>query len=196
MKGYPEVAVLRIGHRPGRDDRMTTHVGLTARALGADRFLLTEQAQSRRDSVEEITERFGGPFAVGTTDDPIETLESWDGAVVHLTMYGLPIQDVEGEVREGFQDGTPLLVVVGAEKVPFEVYERADWNVAVTNQPHSEVASLAVFLDRLFEGEELGQDWEGARRVVIPRERGKRVEDCVEDRGEDRDEDRGAENER
>ncbi|NIS35916.1 MAG: tRNA (cytidine(56)-2'-O)-methyltransferase, partial [Actinobacteria bacterium] len=40
----------------------------------------------------------------------------------------------------------PLLVVVGAAKVSFDVYEAADWNVAVTNQPHSEVAALAVFL--------------------------------------------------
>ncbi|MFB6156888.1 MAG: tRNA (cytidine(56)-2'-O)-methyltransferase, partial [Haloferacaceae archaeon] len=30
MQDTPEVAVLRLGHRPGRDDRMTTHVALTA----------------------------------------------------------------------------------------------------------------------------------------------------------------------
>jgi tRNA (cytidine56-2'-O)-methyltransferase len=65
---------------------------------------------------------------------------------------------------------------VGAEKVDFEVYERADWNVGVTNQPHSEVASLAVFLDRLFEGRELDREWEGATRRVVPRAVGKRVE--------------------
>jgi len=57
-----------------------------------------------------------------------------------------------------------------------EVYDAADWNVGVTNQPHSEVASLAVFLDRLFEGREFDQEWVDAERTVVPQERGKRVE--------------------
>jgi len=182
MQGTAEVAVLRLGHRPGRDERMTTHVGLTARALGADRVLLAGAAADRRETIREVPERFGGLFGVETTDDPGRALAEWPGAVAHLTMYGLPIQTVEGEIREVFRaedaaDGTPLLVVVGAEKVPFEVYEHADWNVAVTNQPHSEVASLAVFLDRLFEGAELDREWADADRVVVPQAEGKRVED-------------------
>jgi tRNA (cytidine56-2'-O)-methyltransferase len=48
----------------------------------------------------------------------------------------------------------------------------------VTNQPHSEVASLAVFLDRLFEGRELGREFTDAERVVVPQAEGKRVEDA------------------
>ena len=55
------------------------------------------------------------------------------------------------------------------------MYEHADWNVGVTNQPHSEVASLAVFLDRLFEGRELDREWQNPDRVVVPQETGKRV---------------------
>jgi len=178
MQGTPEVAVLRLGHRPGRDERMTTHVGLTARALGADRVVLANDAAGRRGSISDITDRFGGPFAVDTTAEPLDFLEGWDGAVVHLTMYGLPIQDVEGEVRSAFESGTELLVVVGAEKIPFDVYEAADWNVGVTNQPHSEIASLAVFLDRLYEGGQLDREWEDAESVVVPRAEGKRVRDA------------------
>jgi len=176
MEGTPEVAVLRLGHRPGRDERMTTHVGLTARALGADRVILAGEGASRRDTIEDITERFGGPFAVETADSPLGVVDGWDGTVVHLTMYGLPIQEVEDEVRERFGAGTPLLAAVGAGKVPFDVYEAADHNLAVTNQPHSEVAALAVFLDRLFEGEELDREWTDADRVVVPQEQGKRVD--------------------
>jgi tRNA (cytidine56-2'-O)-methyltransferase len=176
MQGTPEVAVLRLGHRPGRDERMTTHVGLAARALGADRVLLAGEGATRRESIEDIVDRFGGPFAVERTDSPGAVLENWDGAVVHLTMYGLPIRDVEGEIRTALRSGTPLLTVVGAGKVPFDIYEAADHNVAVTNQPHSEVASLAVFLDRLFEGEELDREWEGANRTVVPQATGKRVD--------------------
>lgn len=177
MHDTPEVAVLRLGHRPGRDERMTTHVGLTARALGADRVILAGQAVSRRDTIEDITERFGSPFAVEETDSPMGIVRNWEGIVVHLTMYGLPVQEHEAEIRADFEDGTELLVVVGAEKVPFSVYEHADYNLAVTNQPHSEVASLAVFLDRLFEGRELDREWEDADRVVVPKETGKRVVD-------------------
>ena len=189
MEDTPEVAVLRLGHRPGRDERMTTHVGLTARALGADRLVLAGAAADRRESVASVTDNFGGPFAVETTDNPGNLLETWPGTVVHLTMYGLPVQEVEDDIRAALRDsakgGTereqterPLLVVVGAEKVAFEVYEAADWNVAVTNQPHSEVASLAVFLDRLFEGRELDREWDDADRVVVPQAEGKRVEDA------------------
>jgi tRNA (cytidine56-2'-O)-methyltransferase len=178
MQDAPEVAVLRLGHRPGRDDRMTTHVGLTARALGADRVVLVGDApDDAAGTAREVTDRFGGPFDVDIRDAPGPVFREWDGAVVHLTMYGQPIQDVEADLRERHRT-TPLLVVVGAGKVDFEVYERADWNVGVTNQPHSEVAALAVFLDRLFEGRELDREWVDAERRVVPQARGKRVEDA------------------
>ncbi|RKD97876.1 tRNA (cytidine(56)-2'-O)-methyltransferase [Halopiger aswanensis] len=197
MHDEPDVAVLRLGHRPGRDDRMTTHVGLTARALGADRVWFPDNAGQSLETVADITDRFGGPFEAELTDSPKALIRNWEGRVVHLTMYGERVQDVEDEIRaahssggEGEADdgdeskgadedtggGEPLLIVVGSEKVPFDVYEEADWNVGVTNQPHSEVAGLAVFLDRLFEGRELEQEWEGADRTVIPMETGKRVE--------------------
>ena len=177
----PEVAVLRLGHRPGRDERMTTHVGLTARALGGDRVIFPANASDAAETVVDITDRFGGPFEVELTDSGRSILRRWDGVIVHLTMYGERIQDVEADVRSAsLGASTPLLIVVGAEKVPFDVYEEADWNVGVTNQPHSEVAGLAVFLDRLFEGRELERTWENADRRVVPQETGKRVESIDE----------------
>jgi tRNA (cytidine56-2'-O)-methyltransferase len=175
MRGEPDLCVLRLGHRPGRDERMSTHVGLTARALGADRVVFTGKAEGPRETVADITERFGGPFAVEVSESYRPLLEEFDGRVIHLTMYGLPVQEVEDELKSAHRT-EPLLVVVGAEKVPFDVYEAADYNVAVTNQPHSEVASLAVFLDRLHGGRELDREWMDADRRVVPKERGKRVE--------------------
>jgi len=176
MEGEQEVAVLRLGHRPGRDDRMTTHVGLTARALGADRALFAGGATDAVETARDVTGRFGGPFTAEPVEDGEAVVRAFDGTVVHLTMYGLPVQDVVGDLRAAHAD-EPLLVVVGAEKVPFDVYEAADHNVAVTNQPHSEVAGLAVLLDRLFEGRELDRGWADAERRVVPRETGKRVVD-------------------
>jgi tRNA (cytidine56-2'-O)-methyltransferase len=173
-----EVVVLRYGHRPGRDDRMTTHVGLTARALGADRVVFPDNAGQSAETVRDITGRFGGPFAVELREDQKAIVRDWEGTVVHLTMYGERVQDVEGEVRESVRDGDDLLVVVGGEKVPWALYERADFNVGVTNQPHSEVAGLAVFLDRLFDGAELDREWADADRRVVPEATGKTVVDA------------------
>lgn len=169
-----EVVVLRLGHRPGRDHRMTTHVGLTARALGADRAILAGQANQSVETVREVTNRFGGPFEIRTVESGQSIVHDWDGEIVHLTMYGIPVQDVVDGIRSA--SPRPLLVVVGAEKVQFDVFAEADYNIAITNQPHSEVASLAVFLDRLFEGRELEQEWVDAEQTVIPRETGKSVE--------------------
>jgi tRNA (cytidine56-2'-O)-methyltransferase len=189
MNDAREVAVLRYGHRPGRDDRMTTHVGLTARALGADRVIFPDNAGQSAETVRDITDRFGGPFAVELRDDQRAIVRGWDGVVVHLTMYGERVQDVEGAVREAVGLGgadaaegpsppRDLLVVVGGEKVPWALYERADFNVGVTNQPHSEVAGLAVFLDRLFDGAELDREWTDADRRVVPEATGKTVVDA------------------
>lgn len=174
MQETHDVVVVRYGHRPGRDDRMTTHVGLTARALGADRVIVPDNAGQSVETVRDITARFGGPFEIEQSDSLRALVDNWEGRVVHLTMYGLPVQAVEGEVRAALEDD-PLLIVVGGEKVPFEIYEYADWNIGVTNQPHSEVAGLAVFLDRLFEGRELDQEWPDAENQVIPQSTGKKV---------------------
>ena len=128
----------------------------------------------------EVTGRFGGPFTVETVAGPLGYLRSFEGAIAHLTMYGRPVQDLAGAVRSTARE-RPLLVAVGAEKVPFEVYERAEYNVAVTNQPHSEVAGLAAFLDRLFDGAELDREWTGADRHVVPRATGKEVIEADDD---------------
>ena len=159
---------------------MTTHIGLTARALGADRVLLAGDASQSRDTVADITDRFGGPFEAELVEGHRGVVRGWDGRVVHLTMYGEPVQAVERDLRAAHRED-PLLVVVGAEKVPWDVYEAADWNVGVTNQPHSEVAALAVFLDRLFEGRELDREWADADRRVVPESTGKRVVDADEE---------------
>ena len=184
-----DIVVLRYGHRPGRDDRMTTHVGLTARALGADRVLFPDNAGQSAETVRDITDRFGGPFDVELREDQKAIVRHWDGVVVHLTMYGERVQDVEAEIRDAVglatTDGDPtapsdLLIVVGGEKVPWALYDRADYNVGVTNQPHSEVAGLAVFLDRLFESAELNREWTDADRRVVPEATGKTVIDASE----------------
>ncbi|MDF2957919.1 MAG: tRNA C56-2-O'-methylase [Candidatus Alkanophagales archaeon MCA70_species_1] len=172
-----EVVVLRLGHRPERDKRITTHVGLVARAFGASGMLLASEDVKIKKSLAEVTERWGGSFYVRICENWRAELRRWKsegGKICHLTMYGINLPEVIEEIRIEARR-SKLMVVVGAEKVPFEVYELADWNVAVGNQPHSEVAALAVFLDWLFEGKELYKKFEGGELEIIPSARGKKV---------------------
>jgi tRNA (cytidine56-2'-O)-methyltransferase len=48
-------------------------------------------------------------------------------------------------------------------------------NIAVGNQPHSEIAALAIFLDRFFQGKELIATFQNAKMSIIPTSHGKRV---------------------
>lgn len=167
------VVVLRLGHRPERDMRITTHVGLVARAFGAEEMLLAARDQGVLDSLEDVVERWGGPFTVRQDvrwRDEVREFRESGGVVVHLTMYGSRLSEVMDRIREHDK----IMVAVGAEKVPADLYDMADWNVGVGNQPHSEVAALAVFLDRLMEGQELEREFEGHLKIV-PTPRGKRV---------------------
>ncbi|RLI07900.1 tRNA (cytidine(56)-2'-O)-methyltransferase [Candidatus Bathyarchaeota archaeon] len=170
------IYVLRLGHRPARDKRVTTHLMLAARAFGASGALYTgTRDQSLEETVRKVRSDWGGSFSVEYAEDWRRTIREWKrrGKVVHLTMYGIPLQRTIQAIRGNLSE---KLVVVGGAKVPGEVYGLADWNVAVTSQPHSEVSALAVFLHELFEGRELERAFDGARLRVIPQERGKRVE--------------------
>ncbi len=174
-----EIVVLRVGHRLERDKRVTTHIGLVSRALGARGLLLAAEDKHVERSLTRVTNRWGGEFFVRTGVRWRDELRQWHqtgGKVCHLTMYGANLHEVIDEIRAAAADEqTPLLVVVGAEKVPFEVYETADWNVAIGNQPHSEIAALAIFLDRLQRGLELQARFEHAELEIKPSRTGKEV---------------------
>ena len=168
--------MLRIGHRLVRDDRVTTHAALVARAFGADRIYMTGIDQSVSDTVASVSKRWGGEFKVEIIQDWKAFARAWKkegGKVAHLTMYGINIDDAIGKLRKENR----LLVIIGAEKVPREAYDIADYNIAIGNQPHSEIAALAIFLDRVFMGKQLKKEPAGGRLRIVPVERGKRVQE-------------------
>ncbi len=169
------IEVLRLGHRMARDKRITTHVCLTARALGARGVRIAEEDTGLVKSVSAVAARFGGTFTVASGTGwkaPIKQWKAAGGQVVHLTMYGLPL----GESAKAIQrDGRDVLVVIGAEKVPSDLYDLADHNVAVGSQPHSEVAALALMLDRLRGGAWENDMFPDAAIQVIPQAHGKKV---------------------
>jgi tRNA (cytidine56-2'-O)-methyltransferase len=164
------ITVLRLGHRPGRDKRVTTHVALTARAFGADEVLVPARDANLERTLGKVAAKFGGAFQVRTGVPWRAVLEGWRGPIVHLTMYGEALDEALPRIPRN----ADVLVVVGAEKVPREVYDLAAFNVSVGNQPHSEVAALAVFLDRFLAGEGLRRAFRGKVRV-LPSKRGKVV---------------------
>ncbi len=164
------ITVLRMGHRPQRDKRITTHVALVARAFGADAILITAEDKKVVDSIRDVTARFGGDFEIKSGVSWKKIIKNFDGIKVHLTMYGMPVDDSISQIPKD----RDMLIIVGAEKVPRDVYDLVDFNIAVGNQPHSEVAALAIFLDRYFSGAELKKDFNGKWKV-IPQEHGKKV---------------------
>ncbi len=172
------ISVLRLGHRPLRDRRITTHVALVARAFGADRMLITEDDKNVFESVKDVVDRWGGDFGIEYVKDWKGYIKTWAGTTVHLTMYGLPVDENISEIRDA---GNDILVIVGAEKVPGDVFRYADYNISVGNQPHSEVSALAIFLDRFFKGKELKKEF-GGKMEIIPSKNSKMVRHLNEKR--------------
>ncbi len=168
------IEVLRLSHRPFRDKRITTHCALVARAFNADSIVYSGQKDSKLEStIVKTATNFGGKFLISYQKDPISYIKSKKAAgchIIHLTVYGLPIQDKISSIRN-----KDCLIVIGSEKVPPEVYDLADFNIAVTSQPHSEVAALAIFLHEYHQGKQLKKLFSGAKSEIIPQEKGKLV---------------------
>ncbi|NJD52923.1 MAG: tRNA (cytidine(56)-2'-O)-methyltransferase [Candidatus Methanoperedens sp.] len=170
------IVILRLGHRIQRDQRITTHVALTARALGAEGMLLDSDDSGIEKSLQEAVASWGGTFYVRRITGWKSEIKKWKddgGKVIHLTMYGINLPDAIPEIT-----ADALMIVVGAEKVPPELYGLADWNIGVGNQPHSEVAALAITLDRLQAAsgkDALMTQFPGGERQIIPHKVGKEV---------------------
>jgi len=167
-----KVWVLRLGHRRVRDQRITSHCGLVARAFGANGITYSgERDENLEKSIKKVVKNWGGPFEIKYEKNWKKVINNWKGKTVHLTMYGLPIQDKINQIKKSKN----ILVIVGSEKVPGDVYYLVDFNIAVANQPHSEVGSLSIFLDKFFEGKELEKKFKNARIKIIPQESGKKT---------------------
>ena len=55
-----EIEVLRIGQRVIRDDRVTTHVALVARAFGASKIYMNEVDPEISETIQKINSTWGG----------------------------------------------------------------------------------------------------------------------------------------
>ena len=175
LKNHMEIEVLRIGQRIVRDDRVTTHVALVARSFGAQKIMMSEVNPEIKETLQKINDTWGGNFEIEFIDSwkPIVKKKKEQGfKIVHLSMYGEKINDAQEDIRKEEN----LLIVVGAEKVPREIYELADYNVGVGSQPHSEISALAILLDRIQEGQQFEKEFPNAKRKIIPTKTGKNVQ--------------------
>lgn len=171
-----KIAVLRLGHRFSRDKRISTHIALVSRAFGAEEVIFDAADPDIEKSLTQVCKEWGGATKITSITNWKKYAEDFQGDRIHLTMYGININDCIEKIRTSKKD---KLIIIGGQKVPSEVYKIADYNVAIGNQPHSEVAALAVFLDRLSKGEELSKQFKG-KKNIIPQEHGKKV---IEQRG-------------
>lgn len=173
-----KITILRLDHRIERDKRITTHVALAARAFGADKIIITgDYDEKLLKTIEKVVRDWGGGFEAEYRKDHIHVIHEFKkrkAVIIHLTMYGLPLKQVIGEIRR-INKEQELLIIVGGPKVENEIFHIADYNVAVTSQPHSEVSALAVFLDWLHEGKELEKEFEDARLKITPQKQGKKI---------------------
>lgn len=171
-----KIEVLRIGTRLVRDDRVTTHVTLVSRAFGASKIYMYDANPEIKETISKVNKMWGSDFKVEIIENwkDVIKLKKKDGfKVVHLTMYGENINDVQEQVR----NEENILVVVGAEKVPREAYDMADYNIAIGNQPHSEISALAILLDRVLQGKHIQKKYPDGEREIIPTKKGKKVID-------------------
>ncbi len=168
--------IFRLGHRYVRDDRVTMHIFLAARAFGAEQAVYSGQKDPNMEAqFEKIVAKWGGNFAVEHISDEIKQLQQWKQAgkeLIHLTMYGLPVQEIIEEIQHSPRE---KVIIIGGAKVQRSIYRIADWNVAITSQPHSEISALSVFLHILFQGTELEKTYDNARFRIIPQAQGKKV---------------------
>ena len=166
--------VLRLGYRRGRDPRITTHLALVARAMGADGFLLAgDEDQEMFDNLNSVSDRFGGSLDTEHVKGLSYLRKHVEdgGVAVHLTMYGEPFRKAIPKIRRD----KPVVVVVGGAKVPGDVFKVCQHNVAVGNQPHSEVAALALFMDAWYGESASERQFEGARLIIEGTNYGKLV---------------------
>ena len=182
MTGF-EIEVLRLGHRLGRDPRITTHLALVSRAMGASRFVLAgDEDEKLFSNIHSVNERFGHGLSCRYEKSPMRMLreiansdEESKPIIIHLTMYGEPFKEVIPNIPKD----KPVVVVVGGAKVPGELFKVSDFNIAVGNQPHSEVAALALFLDSWTDGEGFNREFSEPQLVISPSKSGKDVKEVL-----------------
>lgn len=169
--------ILKLDHRPERDKRITTHCALVSRAFGADCFFFSGIEDKKIvENIKNINKTWGGDFGIEYCENPLKfvkklKLKNW--YIIHLTMYGLNI-NTEIEKISKIRKNKNILIIIGGPKVPREYYEISDCNLAIGNQPHSEVAAIAILL-YLLNPDSITKEYNNAKLKIDPNQKFKKV---------------------
>ncbi len=142
--------LFRLSHRKERDKRVTTHLFLTARLFNVREIYYSgEKDDILENNIFSVEEKWGKTInKIEYIKNPklkIKDLKNKGYKIIHLTMYGEDYKKVVKKLRE-----EKLCIIVGSEKVPGWVYDVADYNVAIGNQPHSEITAFTVFMYEIY----------------------------------------------
>ena len=167
------IEVLQIGQRLVRDDRVATHIVLVARAFNTSKIYMYENNHDIKNTMQKINSTWGGNFEVEFIKDWKKLIKDKRKSykIIHLTMYGENINCVYYKIKKH----NNIFIIIGSSKVPREIYNIADYNVAIGNQPHSEISALAVFLDRIQRGKQFLRRFHNAKIEIIPDKNGKNI---------------------
>lgn len=120
-----EIVVFRLGHRLPRDERISTHVALVARAFGASNIIYSGQKDSSlEESVSRICDKWGAntknnsKFTIEYEEKEISRVKKLkeDGYfIVHLTMYGTGVDQIKKECASEEK----VLIIVGGGSCSF-----------------------------------------------------------------------------
>jgi len=161
------ISVLVIG---GYDYTSILDMCLTARAMGASEMILTTKKNDKLVKyIHDLERKWGGRFRVGFVNNYKTAL---DNAVnykkVYLTRYGVPLN----KLAYTLNTYKNIMLIVSPATTSPKLHNIADFNVSVTDQPHSSSAAIAVFLHEFYRGRELAIHFENAKYKVIPKEHG------------------------
>lgn len=168
------ISILRLDHRIHRDARVTTHLALTSRAFLAGKLYYTGQKDTKfEDSIKNINKKWGSNFELEYIKNYRNLLKETNSLKIHLTIYGIPFLEKIKEIKNSKKD---LLIIVGGQKVPRDVYELVDLNISVTSQPISEITALSILLNELLDKKALNHNFENAKIKVIPQVKSKKLQ--------------------
>ncbi|MDE1856552.1 MAG: hypothetical protein KGH98_00540 [Candidatus Micrarchaeota archaeon] len=170
------ISVLVIGKY---DFDRVMDLALAARALGASgiSFCFDDKKRVEKAKISRkmgsIAKEWGGTFKVEFPED----WKEWIGAKknykkIYLTMYGVPMRKLTYTLRT-YKN---ILLVVTTNKPLKDLFGVADFNISITNQPHTSVSSVAVFLYEFYKEREPAMKFENAKVKVVPTDRGMMVE--------------------
>jgi tRNA (cytidine56-2'-O)-methyltransferase len=169
------IKILKLEHRPLRDKRITTHCALVSRAFRANEFYYSGiEDNVFEKNIRSICQQWGGFFKTKYLEEPEEFVENFKGIIIHLTMYGEQIVEKIEAIKKDYLK-KDLLVIVGGPKVNKFYYQKANYNISVTNQPHSEVAAIAILLNFLNPEALYLENFKNNKIKLTPDKEGKKV---------------------